>query len=603
MSNVNKKIFLGIFVAVLFLSPLTHAVEPHRSIEYLVSSNGLSFLSFDLEKGYIDQFKPHLVDPWDVGQRTVNLVKYIDAQIVIEGKSIRLSRLPIAHSGYINGTGIIRTEYRLPRLHFITYIWSPMIMEHKAVVYLIQVPGGQFYSPAPADIQFLTNSVSPDVAPIRTREGIGAETWVGQIVLYTGGLEDKTVENLRIELGRSKPNLLLQAEERWWDHWHRQVEVPASIYDKKYDLLKQSAAFIKMAQVREPGPSYGQIVNSLSPRAEKKAVVRDMAYATVALARLGYVLESRAAIAFMLEAKSGRFASFRTGGREWGMGRPYAVSLGFLNGMGYEETEFVEGIPQLYFDGQGLFLWAFSEYMKHTTDFKNTRKYWPSVTEFVVEPLMASIDKEGLIRPDCGWWDAPFPGEHFTYTSLAAYKGLNSASMVAHMLEYDAASEKYLKTAADLRANILTKLTVGKSLMMSRSLETKAFPQFLDASVVEAVNWRIVDPQWKTTNSISQSLAAFFQVGDSTRGYSLGFIPGKDKLPESCFISLRAYNALRKLGEVKRAQIVFEWVLEQAVRNSEIIPEFFDPATADYRGAYPLVGLGAGAYILSLFPK
>ena len=574
----------------------------HRSIKFLSSANGISYLSFNLEKGLVDIFQSHIIDPWDVGNDTPNFVNYMDAQIVIEGKSIRLSQLPITHANYVNGTGIIRVEYKLPRLFLTVYIWCPMVMEQKAAVMVVHVPEQKYYSPLPTDIQFLTNTKSTELISLRIKNVQGADTWTGQVVIFTGNTPAEELGPMRNEMLRTKPNLLLEAEERWWDHWHRQVTVPSNIYEKKYHLLKQSAAFIKMAQNRESGPGYGQIVNSLSPNHEKKSVVRDMVYSIVALSRLGYVFEARDALKFLLNSQGGRFESMRIDGKQFGMGQPYIVSLSHYDGLGCEQADFVGGYPRLYFDGQGLFLWAFAEYLKQTTDFKTVRTLWPKVNKFVVGPLIHSINDEGLVRPDCGLWDTNAPGEHFTYTSLAAYKGLNSASMVAHMLGFESVSENYMQTAADLRANILTKLTVGKSLMMAKSLESKEFPFFLDGTSVEAVNWRIVDPFWKTALTISQSLNAFFQVNDSTRGFCLGYVSNEDKMPESPFVTLRAFEALNKLKEKRRAEIALNWVIEQAVRNAEIIPQYFNVETADYEGAYPMIGLGAAPYILALLP-
>ena len=59
---------------------------------------------------------------------------------------------------------------------------------------------------------------------------------------------------------------------------------------------------------------------------------------------------------------------------------------------------------------------------------------------------------------------------------------------------------------------------------------------------------------------------------------------------------------LNKLKENKRANDALNWIIDQATRNSEIIPQYFNVNTADYEGAYPIVGLGAAPYILALLP-
>ena len=579
---------------------LTYSTTPRRSIENLPSANGLNLVNFNLKTGTVDRFLPHISDIWDVGYKTPNLIKKLDCKIIIRGKEIDLSRLPIAHAGYVNGTGIIRIEYATEKLKLVSYIWAPMIMEQKAVVMAIHVTNL-------GDLELLPEDIRPyAVAKSRRLEWVRNEAfekegfWVGQVLLMTSGWSKETVSELKKELAGAKPNLLLEAEERWWMHWHRLSSVPSHIIEKKYHVLKQSAAFIKMAQCREPGPSRGQIVNSLSTISGNVAKVRDMAYAIVALSRMGYIEEARQGLEFILNAGSGQFESLKTKGMQWGMGEPYLVSLSYYAGLGFEKADFIGGYPILHFDGQGLFLWAFAEYMKNSTDISFARRHWIMIKTLVITPLLRSIDDEGLMRRDSGWWNLLPPGEHFTYTSLCAFKGLNSAATIANTLGYDDLATLYMKKAAELRANILTKLTVGKALVMARSLESKKFPYFLDGTSVEAINWSVVDPFWKTAQSISKAMEAFLRIQNGDRGFARSYRDEKAKMPESPFVTLRAVNALRLLGEKKKANRILNWMIEESSRNAEMIPEFIDNATAAYVGRYPLVGLGAGAYILAV---
>ncbi|NOY58151.1 MAG: hypothetical protein GXO75_04330, partial [Calditrichaeota bacterium] len=57
------------------------------------------------------------------------------------------------------------------------------------------------------------------------------------------------------------------------------------------------------------------------------------------------------------------------------------------------------------------------------------------------------------------------------------------------------------------------------------------------------------------------------------------------------------------LGEKDRANKLLDWVIAQASLNSEMIPEYLSSRSADYRGAYPMTGLGAGAYIMAVLRK
>lgn len=592
-----------IFLLSLFSVRAVVAFVPHRSIENLPSANGLSYISFNLKTGTVDRFQPHVPDVWDVGRVTPNLIKKIDCKLNIQGKEIDLSRLPISHAGYLNGTGIIRIEYDTKRLNLVSYIWAPMILEQKAVMMVIHIPDARPFHLNPEDVQPYVETKNSDMVFVRNQEFEKHGFWVGGIVLFSQGYKSETVAKIKKSLKAARPNLLLDAEQRWWMHWHRLSSVPSEIIREKYEVLRQSAAFIKMAQCREPGPSKGQIVNSLSRNSSKIATPREMSYAIIALSRMGYFTTAKSALNFMLRAGGGQFEKFRYEQNEWGMGQPYLISLSYYAGMGYERARFIGGNPILHYDGQSLFLWALMEYFKHSTDIDYIARNWQMIKQLVIDPLVHSIDETGLIRKDSGWWDMAPPGEHFTFTSLCAFQGLNSAAMLAHTLGHNELAAIYTKKAADLRADILTKLTIGKSLTMARSLETKKYPAFLDASTVEALNWGIVDPFWRTARSISKGLDVFLRVGGEERGFALGYGADKKRMQESPFITLRAVVALRNLGEKKRAAKLLDWVIAQASLNSEMIPEFMSSTSADYRGAYPMTGLGAAAYIMAVLKK
>ncbi len=591
------------FLLCLFSVRAVFAIAPHRSIESLSSANGLSFISFNLKTGIVDRFQPHVPDVWDVGQLLPNLANKIDCQIIIQGKKIDLSRLPISHAGYLNGTGIIRVEYDMKRLKLVSYIWAPMILEQKAAIMVVHVPDAQPFNLEPEDVKPYVETKNSDIVFVRNQEFEKQGFWVGGIVFFAKGYKSETVAKIKKALQAAQPNLLLDAEQRWWMHWHSLSSVPSEIIREKYEVLRQSAAFIKMAQCREPGPSNGQIVNTLSREKNKIATPREMSYAIIALSRMGYFTTAKTALDFLLHAGGGQFEKLRYQGKEWGMGQPYLISLSYYAGLGYERASFVGGHPILHYDGQGLFLWALMEYFKHSTDKDYISRNWRLIKQLVIDPLVHSIDETGLIREDSGWWDVTPPGEHFTFTSLCAFQGLNSAAMLAHTLGHNELAAIYTKKAADLRANILTKLTIGKSLTMARSLETKKYPEFLDSSTVEALNWGVVDPFWKTARSISRGLDVFFRVGDERRGFALGYGDNKKRRDESPFITLRAIEALRKLGEKSRASNLLDWVIAQASLNAEMIPEYLSSNSADYTGAYPMTGLGAAAYIMAVLEK
>jgi GH15 family glucan-1,4-alpha-glucosidase len=136
--------------------------------------------------------------------------------------------------------------------------------------------------------------------------------------------------------------------------------------------------------------------------------------------------------------------------------------------------------------------------------------------------------------------------------------------------------------------------------LLARSLETKSFPELLDGAVVEAINWELVEPHWKTAQSISRALSVYLHIDRGKRGYAQRLVERGKQADENLFVTLRAAAALRKIGEKKRAQILMDWIISQSSRNCGVIPEYYTRNKANFSGAYPVIGMGAGAYILAL---
>ncbi|CUT03449.1 hypothetical protein JGI17_11853 [Candidatus Kryptonium thompsonii] len=69
---------------------------------------------------------------------------------------------------------------------------------------------------------------------------------------------------------------------------------------------------------------------------------------------------------------------------------------------------------------------------------------------------------------------------------------------------------------------------------------------------------------------------------------------------EWIFIDLRVAVAMKKSGFKKEAKQILDWITSQSNLNYNLIAELYDEFNSDYQGQYPMVGFGAGAYILGL---
>ena len=193
----------------------------------------------------------------------------------------------------------------------ISFVWSPMIMDQKALLWVLHIPDAKKY-------RLNSDHFHPFLEPpLREMQTLVKDSWDHDdlwflyTVVYTAGMTPPARQKVMSELRKADPKLLLEAEQRWWMHWHLAGHEPSEIINKKHDVFLQCNAFIKMAQCREPGPGFGQIVNSLAPFADNVAVTRDMAYSVLALSAVGHFTEARAALKFMLYADAGAFRTHR----------------------------------------------------------------------------------------------------------------------------------------------------------------------------------------------------------------------------------------------------------------------------------------------------
>ncbi len=271
------------------------------------------------------------------------------------------------------------------------------------------------------------------------------------------------VDAVRAWAAGRAPRALVDAEVASWDAW--QTEPPAGVEGARRDLWRQAAAILRMGQVREAGPGRGQILASLPPGLGNPdaqwniAWVRDMAYAVVGLARAGHLDEARAALEFELAAPRGR--------HEAEVGMPYRISVTRYFGDGQEDSDCNADGPNVEFDGFGLFLWSLGEYLRAGGDRAVLDAHWDVVSGEIADVLVSLVDDSGVIAPDSSIWEVHWNGKQrrFTYTSLAAVRGLCDAAELAE-LEGDAdASGRYRATAEGIRnrASLATPRPPGRA--------------------------------------------------------------------------------------------------------------------------------------------
>ena len=387
--------------------------------------------------------------------------------------------------------------------------------------------------------------------------------------------------------GQLTPAGLVTRELQAWEAWHAAAGTPPA--------LRPHTALLRQGQVREPGPGFGQVLASLPPGLGNVEAtwniswVRDMAYATAALARSGHLQEALDALHFQLSAPRGL--------HEDKVGRPYRISLTRYFGNGAEESDCNADGPNVEFDGFGLFLWSAGEYLRAGGDPEPLRAAWPVVETEVADVLASLVDGTGTVRADSSIWEVHWNGKQkkFTYTSLAAARGLCDAALLAERLGMAEAAARYGAAGVALRDAVVAR-HVDPRGALAQSVEDLARGHgYLDAAAVEAINWGIVAPGGRVARQTLSALRDNLTVAHG-RGLRRNDDGDWYDSQEWTFVDLRLAQALA--GTPEGAELL-GWVRAQADANDGYVAELQDPLTADARGSVPMVGFGAGALVLA----
>ena len=439
---------------------------------------------------------------------------------------------------------------------------------------------------------------------------------------------------------------LVQAERSSWSAFQAGLTLPRALSGGDEALFRHSAAMLWMGQSRESeiylrewlstdgearytrfgteldgSPAtlpatvvhrgHGAVLASLPPGEWTVSWIRDGAYAVAAMAESGMHQEARAALAFYLRAEAGRFQDW-TELSSYDM-PPYQITLVRYYGFGVEETDFNDFGPNLEFDGFGLFLWALRRYEDRSTDATLRADNWELIASKIADPLVALVDPDtGLIRPDSSIWETHWNGRErsWTYTNITAVRGLCDAAALAAREGDDGRAESYRAAALALRAAIAEKLTDSSGALASNREELESGAGYYDAAVWDAVALGLFDPSGDIAAATLVGLdeALLVPAGAGWARNDDRFDHGATDLSpwgseydsgEWVITDLRGSVATWLMNDVERSDRLSNWVRDQALANYLEVAEVFDEGNGTYKFNSPMLGFGAGAFILA----
>lgn len=479
----------------------------------------------------------------------------------------------------------------------------------------------------------------------------GTEAWVGVVFAHHGDPFAGAAVQQWLETYAAGKNAkqIFDAEVNDWVTFQTKLTLPTGLSENEETLFRQSAAMLRMGQSKEDEyylrefatqdgePRYtrfpaasggnapaklpavvkhkgkGAILASLPPGEWTVAWARDSAYAIVAMAAAGMKNEARDALKYYLSAEGGRFQNWNEL-KPYDM-PPYQITLVRYHGFGVEETDFNEYGPNLEFDGFGLMLWALEQYESITKDTSLADEFWPVISIKIGDALVALVDPStGLIRKDSSIWETHWNGRErsWTYTSLTAARGLCDAAKLAQRIKDTSRATTFQQQGQAIRQAIATKLLDPKRALASNLEELQSGSGYRDAAVFDAFSMGLFNPKGTiakaTFEGFDAEIASSAGVGwsrnddryDHQGSQDLSDWGGPYDSAEWVITNMRGAVAAFHGGNSTRAQKLVDWTTQQSLTNFLEVAETYDENTGTYKFNAPMLGFGAGAYILAL---
>jgi len=385
-------------------------------------------------------------------------------------------------------------------------------------------------------------------------------------------------------------------------------------------LWRQSETMLRIAQSREPNRAdrhgNGLIVAAL-PDVYSTPWVRDMAWSTVALARMGHRAEARAALLAYFNAQpTGKMRSEVNGA-------DYQISVVRYFGNGAEEPFFTqEGSTNIEYDNWGEALWVLGEYLRKYDDpalLKAATYRGPlyrAACDFIVKPLMANMEKHGdglIVAADTSIWEERQKDKkHFAFSTAMAIVGLREFAKVAERAGDEAASRQALDTQALLQKGFDAAFIRGGKL---RGTLEEGVKNDIDGALLPIINFGVVRDPGVIRGTVERMKLLKVASGGYRRVRGTYTDPKIFEYwyeqEEFLFVDFSLAELYRRLGRKAEAGAMLNRIVSKSAADHNIIPEMyvavpcdlFPGKIGDPTGAIPMVGYGAGAYVLHLLER
>ena len=596
---------------------------------HLVTGNGHGFAVVAPESGAATKFYPHphsftRPDPRDPLSEGIETASFI--------KSIGWGKRGPGIADYVDDSQVIR----LRRPGGTGYFFMPFGLERPALIISSNRPGWRVEWNRPQRSQRQLRSGAQLLRFDGIEESLlliplGAErkappaqplaassSWALVALENDQDAEQATRDVTRWRAGLSASQLVTRELARF-EQWRATPGIPFT-NEKERHLWRQSETMLRIAQSREPNRpgrhGNGLIVAAL-PDVYSTPWVRDMALATVALARMGHRNEARAALLAYFNAQpTGKM-------RSQVKGADYQISVVRYFGNGEEEPFFTqEGSTNIEYDDWGEALWVLGEYLRKYDDpaLLRTATYrgplYETARDFIVKPLMANSEKYGgglIMAADTSIWEERQKDKkHFAFSTAMAIVGLRDFAEIAKRAGDKAAGKQALANAALFQKGFDAAFIRGGRL--HGTLE-EGVKNDIDGALLPIINFGIVRDPKVIRDTIDRMRLLRVASGGYRRVRGTYTDPKIFEYwyeqEEFLFVDFHLAELYRRLGRTAEADAMLQRIVGKSAADHNIIPEMyvavpcklFPGKIGDPTGAMPMVGYGAGAYVLHLLDR
>ena len=567
---------------------LQHQLNNNHSYHQLTTSNGLIAAVYNAKTYTIEHIYPHIFALYDSGKQVLPFASTVKLQT--KDKPIETK--------YLYNTHVIQVRYN----KWIVHYFAPFTTQEKIMYAVIQGTSAKVKN-VHFSIQKTTQQLIVD-SVIKTEKNLTTKYYMFS---FNDSLENNT-KSLQLAHKRleTKPSSLLALEVKWMQDVFKSCTIPKGLDINQKNAIEQSIAVLKMSQVGDSDIfplSHGQILASLRPGVWAISWVRDACFTIEAMSKIGMFKEARKGLEFMLRASpTNQYKHYiHQDGKDYGVGKDYRISVTRYFGNGREESDFENTIgPNIELDGFGLFLIAVDYYTQCSGDSSFFLQWNNILSKEVADVIMYNIDSTNIIRAESGPWEHHLPGRHYAFTSGVCAEGLKRFALLQK--KYNIHTDYYFNAYKSLYKGIIHHFVINNKFLKGNAEEKKySMHYYYDAATVELVANGLMSKTSFILSHINTYNKILRAKGQGLyKGYMRFNSANNYENQEWPFATMRVAVALCKAGKKSIAKKLVQRITHLANLNFNLIPEMYTIEESKYTGSIPMVGYGAGAYILAM---